>query len=48
MALVQYKLPGHVLVRFKDDPLLLHHRWVIKKMKNGKHWVVTPDRERFG
>ena len=35
----------HVLVRFRDDPEILHHRWILKVTPNGKVWVATPDRE---
>ncbi len=32
-------------MRFKDDPELLHHRWILKICASGKVWAATPDRE---
>ncbi len=32
-------------MRFKDDPELYHHRWILKVTPTGKVWVARPDRE---
>ncbi len=45
MAVEEYKKLEHVLVRFKDDPELLHQRWVIRSCGDGRYWVVTPVRD---
>ena len=46
MTSMKFKARGHVLVRFRDDPVLLHHRWVLKRVgKRSRYWVATPDRE---
>ncbi len=39
-----FKVRDHVLVRFRDDPELYHHRLVLKGAASGKV-VATPDRE---
>ena len=36
---------GHVLVRFKDDPVLLHHRLLLRQGPGAKWVVATPDRD---
>ena len=38
-----YKLRKHVLVRFKGDPVLLHHRVVVGVSERGVA-VISPDR----